>query len=258
MSLIDIQGASLHTPSGELLWDSFSLQLLKGQICGIVGESGSGKSSLTKAILGYLPSDWNLGYSHWEVLEKKETDWRNPHDQRNLVKQVFYVPQNPNLAFHPYQKLGHQFQDYVKIRDLKVSKEEILLLWERMLLKSPSRIWSSFPSELSGGEKQRLCLSLGLLTHHPIFLLDEPTTGLDGAAERWFLEEIQEISKNQGTGVLLISHDLRLMERFALQITIMKKGDSAETIALAKNGWSPKGEYGKKLKNAYDFFHQYS
>ncbi len=255
MTLINLSGAELKTPNGETLWSSLDLNLDPGQICGIVGESGSGKSSLTQSLLGFLPDNWSLSFRNWTVLGSDYPTWKNPESREELIKKIFYVPQNPNLAFHPYQKIGSQFADYIRIRKLQIHRQEILSLWEKMFLRNPSRIWNSYPKELSGGEKQRLCLSLGILNPCPIFVLDEPTTGLDSSAERWFLEEIKEIAKKLGTGILFISHDLRLLERFALRITIMKKGDPAETIDLVGGVWKPKGEYGKKLKTAYDFFH---
>lgn len=253
--LIRIAHANLQSGEGKYIWKDLSFQLLPNEIHAIIGESGSGKTTLATSIFGILPKSWDLKFETWDVAG---LSWQKMIDQRfqkNLVNTVFLVPQNPNLAFHPYRDLLSQIQDfYTYGLKAKFQKEEILSLWQDMGIEGGYNLLKRMPRNLSGGEKQRICLSLAILANPRILILDEPTTGLDASTELWVLRRIKEIASVSGRGVIFISHDLRIVESLASQVTIMKEGQIVESQPIKERKIELHSPYGQALENAHKIF----
>ncbi|MCW7466616.1 ATP-binding cassette domain-containing protein [Leptospira levettii] len=245
--VIQIKNASLITKEGHSIWKSIGMEIKAGTIHGVIGESGSGKSTLALALFSILPDDSKFTYDQFsmlgcDVFSKDFTEKKN----------VFLVPQNPNLAFHPYRTIGSQVLDFLKLSNLTLVSEEMVLSYFDQL-SIPRGHWNRVAKNLSGGEKQRILLTLAFLRLPKILVLDEPTTGLDAFSEKIVLETVQNFAKS-GMTVVFITHELRIIESLASQVTIMKEGEVIETLPINNHQLEPNSEYGKQLKEASVLF----
>ncbi|GBF49018.1 ABC transporter, ATP-binding domain protein [Leptospira ryugenii] len=247
--LVEIQGANLVSEKGDKIWNSFSFRLESQSIHALIGQSGSGKSTFAYSLFGVIPQKCNLTYQIWNVLGNQF------EEKRSAKHQMFLVPQNPNLAFHPYLSLESQMKSFYRFSlGRKYDPKELENLWESLGLLGVAQKSKETPHSLSGGEKQRILLSLALLADAQILVLDEPTTGLDSESESWVLNRIYEFSKKKDKAVIFVSHDLRIVESLASHITIMKEGHVEEFQTIKERSWIPSSDYGKILYEAYAFF----
>lgn len=221
----------------------------------MIGESGSGKTTLAYSLFGILPEGWKCSYEEWSVLGNSLPAMAERIKKQGNARSIFLVPQNPNLAFHPYRKLGEQLQDFFRYTlGETFDKTKVLGLWAEMGIKTDKNILNRLPDSFSGGEKQRICVSLAILANPKILVLDEPTTGLDAATEKWVLHQIKRMAGATGCAVFFITHDLRIVESLASEITIMKEGRIVETISIKERKFEPRSEYGKALEKARRMF----
>ncbi|MCW7492260.1 ATP-binding cassette domain-containing protein [Leptospira sp. 2 VSF19] len=240
-NVIQIKNATIGTKDGQKIWKGISLQIQRGIVHGIIGESGSGKSTLGFSLFGMVPKGCTLSYEKFLVLGEDVLSKR-------LGTKLFMVPQNPNSAFHPFRTIRAQIQDFFKLSGLKnISYDSLFLIWDELSI--PRTHWKTYARTLSGGEKQRILLSLAFLRTPEILVLDEPTTGLDAFSEKIVLETVQNLAK-MGMTIVFITHELRIVESLASQVTIMKQGEVLETISVLNQNLEPKTEYGKQLKEA--------
>ncbi|TGL14334.1 ATP-binding cassette domain-containing protein [Leptospira meyeri] len=240
-SAVQIKNATIETKNGQKIWNGISLEIPKGIVYGVIGESGSGKSTLGFSLFGMVPDGCQLSYQTFSVLGE---DVRNV----NFGSKLFMVPQNPNWAFHPFRSIEAQIRDFFKLSKLNAAHfEPLFQIWDRLSI--PRNHWKKYAKNLSGGEKQRILLSLAFLRTPEILVLDEPTTGLDAFSEKIVLETVRNLAK-MGMTVVFITHELRIVESLTSQVTIMKQGEVVETIPVLNGNLEPKTEYGKQLKEA--------
>lgn len=201
-SAVQIKNATIETKNGQKIWNGISLEIPKGIVYGVIGESGSGKSTLGFSLFGMVPDGCQLSYQTFSVLGE---DVRTVNFGSNL----FMVPQNPNWAFHPFRSIEAQIRDFFKLSKLNaVHFESLFQIWDRLSI--PRSHWKKYAKTLSGGEKQRILLSLAFLRKPEILVLDEPTTGLDAFSEKIVLETVRNLAK-MGMTVVFITHELRIV-----------------------------------------------
>lgn len=245
--IIQIRNATLQTLNGRFIWKNINLEIQKGNIHGIIGESGSGKSTFAMACFGILPEGTKLTYDTFSILG---LDVLSHIDQAK--EKLFLVPQNPNLAFHPYRTIESQILDFIRLSGLgDFSLDRIFSYFDQLYI--PRGHWKQYARNLSGGEKQRILLILAFLRHPEILILDEPTTGLDAFSEKIVLETVVNLSKS-GMTVVFITHELRIVASLASQVTIMKEGEVVESLPISNQQLEPNSEYGKQLKEASILF----
>ena len=203
-----------------------SLQI-KG-IVGLVGESGSGKSLTLKALLGMLPAalDAHLSVESGTPLQRGKT--------------VGFVPQNPFTALSPLSPVSRQLQgiDRRRFRELL----DTIGLGEWVLKR--------YPSELSGGQLQRVVLALALATDPVLLLLDEPTTALDSEAKAVVLDAVRTLESRLGFDALFVTHDMASAGAICREIAVIKKGRIVEQGATQAIREQPGHPYTKTLIGA--------
>ncbi len=193
----------------------------------LIGQSGSGKSLTLKALLGMLPGSLDL---HMEIdcdyeLEKGKT--------------VCIVPQNPFTALSPLTKIKKQFfipQDEARRYISLVGLETDII--ER------------FPSELSGGQLQRVIIAMALSVKPKLLLLDEPTTALDVKSKNEILELIKKLQNEVGFDMLFVTHDIATVEEICDKIGVIKEGKIMESGNMKEVLSNPKQSYTKALIEA--------
>lgn len=171
----------------------------------LIGESGSGKSLTLKALLGMLPHSLEcmLSYDASYALLRG--------------KSIAFVPQNPFTALSPLTKIEKQFmapleraQTYLHMVDLDIS------------------FLDRFPSELSGGQLQRLIIAMALCIEPKLLLLDEPTTALDEESKTTVLELIKRLQAECGFDLIFVTHDIATIEHVCQEVGIIKNGKIVE------------------------------
>ena len=230
-----------------------SFDLHKGEVLGVVGESGSGKSLTAMSIMGILAEKAVITGGSiildgtTNLVNLKEEEYRKLRGGR-----LAYVFQEPMTSLNPVQKIGTQIDEILDIHASDIPDAEqkriVLEALEDTGLHDVEKLYDMYPHELSGGMRQRVCIAMALVAKADVILADEPTTALDADVADVILDIFKHINKKYGTAILLISHDLRVIEKVSDRVLIMQDGDIVETMTLEENGFPvPETEYGRKL-----------
>lgn len=228
--ILNIKNLSVefHTERGEgLAVRSLSLGLNSAEVLAIVGESGCGKSVLCKAILGMLPSIASRladqmtlnGIDLMALSPKQYTQIRG--------KEIAMVFQNPMSSLNPVIKVGRQIKEAVLVHDRmgrKRAKERAIELMEFVGIEKAKRRYHSYPSELSGGMRQRCAIAMALACHPKVLIADEITTALDVITQKEIIKLLLEMRKKMDLSILFISHDFNVIAQLADRIAVMYAG----------------------------------
>ena len=190
----------------------------------LIGQSGSGKSLTLKALLGMLPQALDVTLEYYASYE--------------LVRghTVAFVPQNPFTALSPLTKIGRQF-----LRD-----EAKTNAYLEMVELDPA-LANRFPSELSGGQLQRICIAMALSLEPKLLLLDEPTTALDEESKETVLRLIRRLQNVYGFDMLFVTHDIETIRNVCDEVGILQNGRLIEQGRGSDIFSSPKEAYTQAL-----------
>ena len=216
---LNIKKLSINNEDKNLV--NFSLDLSSSTA--LVGESGSGKSLTIKSILGLLPKNLEVAFDYESNFELSKNN-------------IGFIPQNPFTAFSPLTKISKQF--FVPRQE----QESIL-----EMVNLPKEVLSKYPSELSGGQLQRLLIAFAISKNPKLILLDEPTTALDNANKQTITKLISKIAKESNALILYVTHDIASIETICENIAIIKQGkiiENGTTISVLE---SPKHNYTNEL-----------
>ncbi|MBB6674676.1 ABC transporter ATP-binding protein [Cohnella nanjingensis] len=230
-----------------------TFRIRAGEVLGIVGESGCGKSMTCLSILGLLPPSASLTYGSIRLGGRELTGLAPREMIRIRGSEVSLVVQNPMTAFNPLLTIGSQFIETLRLhgfRSRKEATEQAIRCLARMNLKDPGRILSQYPFELSGGMLQRVMIGLSISTNPALLVADEPTTALDSMNRGGVIDAFHAIKANRETAILLVSHDLNVIEALADAVVVMKKGRIIESGTVEKLRDNPEQEYTKLLWEA--------
>lgn len=194
----------------------------------IVGESGSGKSLTLKAIMDVLPKELQKEVSICGKVELKRGD------------SIAFVPQNPFTALSPMSKIKKQFWGVDKTRAIELLAQTGL----------DKEIINRFPSELSGGQLQRVIIALSLAQNPKLLLMDEPTTALDADTKSEIVSLVKSLMEKFGFYLIFVTHELSLARELCEYIMVIKDGKQAEFGKAEAIFSSPKSDYTKRLMAA--------
>jgi peptide/nickel transport system ATP-binding protein len=199
-----------------------SLELRRGEILGLVGESGCGKSSLARALVGLLPfrGEVRLGERVFADARAMDAAYR---------RQVQIVFQHPDQSLNPRMRVGDIVARPMILyegRDARAARAGVEAMLERVRL--PRSYARRFPHELSGGEKQRVAIARAFVARPLLVICDEVTSGLDVSVQASILNLLVELQRECGSAILMISHDLNLVQHFADRIAVMYLGRRVE------------------------------
>lgn len=207
-----------------------SFTMARGDTVGLIGESGCGKSITALALMGLLPEGAQVAGSMRlagrELVGLPERDWCALRGDR--IGMVF---QEPMTALNPLHTVGRQIGESLRLhRGLSrgAARAEALRLLERVQLPEAARRLDAYPHELSGGQRQRVVIAIALACGPDLLIADEPTTALDVTIQREVLDLIAELVREDGMGLLLISHDLGVMAERVQRLLVMYGGSVVE------------------------------
>lgn len=238
---------TLPTPAGPLhAVDRVSFTLTAGQAVGIVGESGSGKSMLARTALGLAPASarttGSVRFAGRELLGASARDLRP-----ELGPGIAMVFQDPSTALNPVLRIGRQLAETLRLRGglkRRAARERAVELLRDVGIDEPERRARSYPHELSGGMRQRVCIALAVACDPRVLLADEPTTALDVTVQRQILDLLADLRARRGLGLVLITHDLavaagrtdHLLVMYAGQV--VESGPTAQVIRAARHPYT--------------------
>lgn len=211
----------------------------QGEKVGIIGESGSGKTTTMKAILRILATNSVIdgGYINLRDKDVLKMDKKQLHEiRRNNVTMIF---QDPTAALNPVFKVGELLADVIKYsgNHEQSSKKEIheksIQILKEVALPDPERVLDSYPFQLSGGMRQRICIAMSLTTAKDLLIADEPTTNLDVTIQDQVLRLMKDLVEKRGLSVILISHALGTIRSTVDEVYVMYAGNMIE---VAKTG----------------------
>lgn len=229
MDLLQVKSLHIRYKDRELL-DLPELSIRKGEVYGIIGESGSGKSLLLLAIMGLLPkgiaADGFMEF-HTETgmadLLRLSPDVRRSLMSRNLGM----VFQEPMSALNPRMTCGDQLSEIFKLHTTLTGdllREEVHRALKESGLDETERIASSYPFQISGGQRQRVMIAMATAMKPDLVLADEPTTALDPETGAEVLDTLVKRCRDLGSSLILVSHDLGSVARYADSIAVLRKG----------------------------------
>ena len=217
----------------EILRD-LEFALYPGERLGLVGTSGAGKSTLLLALLGLLP--WRNGWTRGEVRLKGVNllGLTEREARRVRGKSIALVPQSPASALNSALSLHTHFQEAWRAHE-PMDKPRLALrvasLLRRVELPPDVAFLKRKPGEISVGQAQRCALALALLHRPAVLIADEPTSALDPATQVEVLRLLQEISRDEETALLFVSHDLLSVLRLCSRIAVLHEGSIVESKA---------------------------
>jgi ABC-type microcin C transport system duplicated ATPase subunit YejF len=250
---IDRFSLTFHDAEGNrfpVLHD-ISLRIAAGESHALVGESGSGKSVTALSILRLLEETNEVEHSGSIVFADQELTRLSKRDIRairgNRIAMIF---QEPMTSLNPVYTIGDQLMEPLLLHQ-SLSKEEAyqraLQLLERTGIDNPSERINSYPHQLSGGQRQRVIIAMALACRPQLLIADEPTTALDVTIQNQILDLIQDIQQEFGMAVLLITHDLPMVEKIADTVSIMHGGRIVEQGTVAAIFSQPREDYTRHL-----------
>ena len=234
MNLLDVTDlrVTLQTSRGAVdALRGVSFSLPRGGTLGLIGESGCGKSMTALALMGLLPEaaqvQGSIRLQGQELTTLPEADWCGLRGHR--IGMVF---QEPMTALNPLHTVGHQIAESLRLHkglSRSAALAEALRLMERVQLPQARARLAAYPHQLSGGQRQRVVIAIALACGPDLLIADEPTTALDVTIQREVLELIQELVREDGMGLLLISHDLGVMADTVERLLVMYGGTVVES-----------------------------
>ncbi|MFD2024306.1 dipeptide ABC transporter ATP-binding protein [Promicromonospora aerolata] len=230
-----------------------NLTVRRGQTVAIVGESGSGKTTLAMAVLGLLASNGSVADGH---IWFKDEDLGKVTPQRMAQlrgTELGLVPQDPMTNLDPIMQIGRQIDAGLidnGLRTRRDARTRTVELLDEVGLPDARQRAAQFPHEFSGGMRQRALIAMGLAGRPALLVADEPTSALDVTVQRGILDQLSGLTRDLGTAVLLITHDLGLAAERADIVVVMYRGDIVEQGPARQVLTAPQHEYTKRLMAA--------
>ncbi|MBE6447742.1 MAG: ABC transporter ATP-binding protein [Alphaproteobacteria bacterium] len=259
MTILQVKDLSVcfHNPNQKASCPvkNVSFNLQKGEILGIVGESGSGKTLTALSILGLLPYP-KAFHSPASSIKFQETELINNPNIRNIQgNRIGFIFQEPMSSLNPLHTIEHQIAEtLIQHQGLskKQARHEVLKLLLKTGIKNAKQKLKSYPHELSGGQRQRVMIAMAIANKPDILIADEPTTALDVTVQEQIIELLLKLRKQMGMSIVFISHDLRLINRIADNVIVMKDGQIIEQGNCYQIFTTPKESYTKTLIEAHN------
>jgi microcin C transport system ATP-binding protein len=254
-TLLSVKNLSVQfkTPEGSLTAvKNISFDLRRGESLALVGESGSGKSVTALSLMQLLPYPLASHPTGSITFNGQELIGASPEIVSSIRGQkIGMIFQEPLTSLNPLHTISKQIGEVIELHNPEYSKDEIktriLELIDLVGLTNMKSRLNAYPHELSGGQRQRVMIAMALANTPDILIADEPTTALDVTIQAQILELLQSLRNKLGMALILISHDLKVVEKMCDTVCVMKKGEIVERQTKTELFANPRHEYTKQL-----------
>lgn len=234
--------------------DDLSYTVKKGEFAAIIGESGSGKTVSALSVLRLIPYPPGVIVGG-EVLFHGEDLMKYTDEQMRQLrgKKISMIFQEPSAALNPVMTVGDQIAEAIRLHDRadkKQARARTLELLELVGIPGPEKRIDQYPHELSGGMQQRVMIAMAMSCEPEILIADEPTTALDVTVQAQVLEQLDIIRRKTGTTMIIITHNLGIVARYADSVKIMYGGKLVEQGATEEVFRHPRHPYTRGLIQA--------
>lgn len=248
--LLDVQDLSVRFGTVDAV-RHVSFHIDKGETVGIVGESGSGKSVSALSILKLLPypaathPTGEITFDGTPLLHAPEKVLRQVRGRR--IAMIF---QEPMTSLNPLHKVGRQIAEVLDVhlgmREAQ-ARARVLELLDLVGIQNPDQKIDAYPHELSGGQRQRVMIAMALACEPDLLIADEPTTALDVTVQAQILTLLKRLRKELGMAMLIISHDLGIVQEMSDRVYVMLDGEVVEEGDSATVFTNPQHDYTQHL-----------
>lgn len=260
MALLSVQNLNVrfHTNDGYVYAvNDISFDISAGEKLALVGESGSGKSQIAFAILGLLArngeASGKVEFGEQNLLELKPAALN-----RIRTREIAIIFQDPMSSLNPYMRIERQLDEVLELHEnLKGSaaRKRVLDVMDAVQIPDAANRLRCYPHEFSGGMRQRIVIAMALLCNPKLILADEPTTALDVTVQAQIMSLLDDIQRDFGSAILLITHDLGVVAGFCDQTMVLYGGrimERARTLDIFDN---PSHPYTRGLLRAVPNIH---
>ncbi|SFJ11781.1 ABC transporter ATP-binding protein [Celeribacter neptunius] len=253
MSLLAVENLAIDVAVGEachrLVHDaSFSVE--PGETLAIVGESGSGKSLSALAVMGLLSEGLSVGAGTIRYKGQDITHFDERARNQLRGSEIAMVFQEPMTSLNPVRTIGHQITEGMRLKlglNRKQATARAIELLEEVGISDPAQRLRQYPHQLSGGMRQRVMIAIALSSKPSLILADEPTTALDVTIQAQILSLTARICRDHGVGLVLITHNLGIVARYAQKVAVMYGGRIVEAGTAAALYAAPMHHYTRGL-----------
>ena len=228
-----------------------SYQVARGETLAVVGESGSGKSVTARAIMSMLAENARVGKDCkiWFDGEDIST-FSELQMQKIRGNRIAMIFQEPLTSLNPVYRVGDQVAEVIlthRPMPRQQAMEEVLRLFEEVQLPDPEARLSQYPHEMSGGQRQRVMIAMALANKPDLLIADEPTTALDVTVQAEILSLLKALQKSHNMAVILITHDLTVVEKTSDTVVVMRYGEIVERGNTKEVFTNPQHPYTRHL-----------
>ncbi len=253
-AILRVQNLTLVTREGHSTYkavDDISYEVKRGEILGIVGESGCGKTITNLAVMGLLPDSFSASQGSIRYEDAELLHMTGPERRRLNGNELSMIYQEPLTSLNPLLRVGAQIEEVLCIHHPELTARErrgrVLEVMEEVGLPEPERWYFSYPHQISGGMRQRVCIAMAVVCRPKLMIADEPTTALDVTVQAKVLRLIKHINRKYGMTVVFISHDLAVVQQLCDRVLVMYAGKIAEEGPVDEILQHPAHEYTKGL-----------
>ena len=248
--LIEVNGLKKYfKKSGKTLHavDDINLTIKKGTTLGVVGESGCGKSTLGRTILRLLkPTEGQVLFDGHDITKASEAQMRQ---YRQSMQIIF---QDPYSSLNPRKSVAEIIATPLKVNHMCKSKAELQKRVRELMdtVGLAERLYNSYPHELDGGRRQRICIARALAINPKFIVCDEPVSALDVSIQAQILNLLMDLQEEMGLTYMFITHDLSVVKHISTEIMVMYMGCCVEKAPAKELFENPLHPYTKALLSA--------
>ena len=251
--ILDIEDLSIaYRENGQVrrVVHGVSFSVTAGEVVALVGESGSGKTTTAQAVIGLLAENGEVEAGSIRIGGVEVSGWGDRRFNAIRGKVVSLIPQDPGASLNPVMTVGKQVGEVFRLTGQRGEahiRELVVSLFERVGLSDPALRYDQYPHELSGGMKQRVLIASAIALRPRLIIADEPTSALDVTVQRRILDLIDDLRRETGTAVLLVTHDLGVAADRADRVIVLRHGRIQETGKTTDVLEKPTSDYTRQL-----------
>jgi peptide/nickel transport system ATP-binding protein len=250
--VLDVRDLKVYyeTPTGDVkAVDGVNFKVYEGETVGLVGESGCGKTTTAMAILRLVQPPGRITGGQI-LLENIDVARLNDQALRDVRWRLLsLIPQGAMNSLNPVMRIKDQIADAIETHEGKRPSQELKERIIKLLsvVGLPSRVYSMYPHELSGGMKQRVCIAMAITLNPSLIIADEPTSALDVVVQRVVGQTLMDVKKRLGVSMILIGHDMGLQAQLVDRIAVMYAGHLVEIAPVRDIFEEPQHPYTQLL-----------